>query len=212
MDWTTISDNLALTSEWKLIDLSDHDLIKITALSKPVYSNTISTSGRFELAQFDFDNSCINLRAVRWEPFSLILELPKPDFFEVNKLGLRLAPDFATFPLKIEGSNMSITSTANRSSIANKAVEKNMASMTIDVTPVEGLPINLKRRGLIVTNSQTMNIILGYSNGVSAVPGKNFAIIPPGETYANEIAYTGAIWITAETGKAVLQPAIELEV
>jgi hypothetical protein len=212
MDWTTISDRLILTDEWQLINLSDFDLIKIITLGKPTYSNTISTSGRFEIAQFDSDNSCINLRAIRWESFSLILELPKPDFFDVNKLGLRLAPDFASFPLKIEGSNMSITSTANRSSIANKAVEKNMASMTVDVTPVEGLPINLKRRGLIVTNNQPMNIILGYSNGVSAVAGKNFAVIPPGETYANEIAYTGAIWITSESGKAALQPAIELEV
>jgi hypothetical protein len=212
MDWTTISDSLFLTSEWQLIDLGEFDLVKLTTLSRPEYTNTISVSGRFEIAQFDSDNSCINLRAIRWESFSLLLELPKPIYFEKNKLGIKLAPDFAPFPIKIEALTMSITNSQNRSSIANAAKERNFASMTADATAIEGLPINLKRRGLIVTNNQTMNIVLGYSNTVSVAAGKNFAVIPPGETYANEIAYTGAIWITTEAGKAVNQPAIELEI
>jgi hypothetical protein len=209
MDWTIISDSLLLTSEWQLIDLTEFNLVKLTTLGRPEYTNTISVSGRFEIAQFDSDNSCINLRAIRWESFSLLLELPKPDYFEKNKLGIRLAPDFAPFLLKVEGKTVSITS--SKGSVGNKVKVGTFVAMSADATPIIAVAANEKRRGIIVTNTHTSNYILGYDNTVSAAPGKHFAIIPPGETYESNVTYTGVIWQTTEAGKNVNQPYIEIE-
>jgi hypothetical protein len=211
MDWMTISDRFTLTDSWHLIDLEDFDLIKITALDKPTYTNTISTSGRFELAQFDSDNSCINLRAVRHETFSLIFELPKPSFFEKNNLGLKLAPDFAPFSLEIKGLKSDMSLTTSKVSPASKATTRTFDPMVTDITPVKGAAVNDKRRGIIVTNSHTSNLILGYSNAVTSLPGKNFAVIPPGETYESNVSYTGEIWYTTELTKTTNQSYIELE-
>lgn len=211
MVWTSLSDSLQLSNDWQLLDLGDASLVRILTLSAPLTPALISTSGRFEIAQFDTDKSCIGLRAVRWESFPLIFELPKPVYFESNKLGLRLAPDFAAFTIKIEVSDMSITSSKNPVSVAAVAKEKSMVPMTVDLTAVEALPANPKRRGLIVQNASSSLMILGYTNAVSATAGKNFAQIPPGETYSSEIPYTGAIWMTTDVGKIAANSAIELE-
>ncbi len=211
MAWTILSGSILLTQVWQKIELEDFDLIRIKTLTEPEYTNNISKAGRFEIAQFDAENNCFSLKAIRWEGFPVIYNVPKPVFFDTQLLGIRLAPDFAPFTVKIEAQEMSVTTTSDKGSIATIATTKGYAAMPSPVTPYKAIAQNPKRKGLVIPNPHSSNLIIGFSNTVSATGGRNFAVVPPSETYEANVGYTGDIWFQVSAGQLPAGEFVELE-
>jgi hypothetical protein len=199
MDLMILSDNLTLSSAWQYSELGEINLIKITPLSSPAKRNGLSVFGRYEIGQFNALEEGTNFRAIRLEEKACFFPLLQPPFLSEHILGIRLAPDFAPFTVKIEGLIMPVT---NSSSVPKKVVTTQAIVVLAADTSKKILIANDKRVGISIRNKTNGNIALEAFDGIDFAAKNYFAYVPIGELYESGLNFTGDVWVKGEAGVA----------
>jgi hypothetical protein len=185
MDWMTLSEDLTLSTIWQFTELNDANFYRITSLSNPVNTNRAEVFGRYEIGQFDSSGNAFNLKAARHENFPAIFSIPKPQFFNEQRLGIRIAPNSFPFRVKIEGLIMPISSIdPTSSSMATTLIAAPVADAVI-------LAANPDRLGMIIRNTTTKALFIDFD---AAVTLTDYAVqIAVGASYEPPCRFVGAV-------------------
>lgn len=194
MAWTIFRDNLLLSGSWQLLEASEAQLYRFTVLSGDFGA---SGTGRYEVGQFDTDGSGYGLKTYRTEPYGLIIPLKKPNFFETQRLGLRIPLGFNPFTLKIEVNDMPYSSIGNPEG-ATSAVSSTVAASVTAVVLAAADPDTKK---LVFTNTSNRSLFLDYDGDVTTTSWTDE--VKTNVKFEMPVAFAGevkGIWASGATG------------
>jgi hypothetical protein len=75
------------------------------------------------------------------------------------------------------------------------------STVNVTTTATQLIPANTPRKGLVLRNSGSGNVGIGFDNTVTLT--NNLVVIPKGGTYEFETNYTGAIWMIGSVAQVI---------
>jgi hypothetical protein len=194
MTWTTLLEELLLTGSWQKAPESEFSLYRFSYVSGDLSPTGFS---RYEVGQFDEDNSAFNLRSYRTESFGHVVVLRKPEFFDTQRLGFRMPSGFNPFILKVEVNDMPF-SVAGNASGASSTQRKTVPYSVADVALVDANP---ERKLVTIQNTSNRVLYIDFDGAVTTTDFA-FSIVANG-IYEMPIGFTGeirGIWASGGSG------------
>jgi hypothetical protein len=192
MAWTTLLEELRLSSFWQFAPESEAETYRFSVLSGDFGASGI---GRYEIGQFDTDGSGYALKSYRTESFGLIVQCKKPDLFETQRLGFRVPIGFNPFVLKVEINDMPLNTPPEGAPTSSTATAVTVPS---SITAGVLIAANPSRKALTIQNVSTAILYLDFDGNVSTT---SYAVrLVAGANYEAPINFTGAvhgIWAAA---------------
>jgi hypothetical protein len=194
MAWTTLLDTFLLSNLWQFAPASEAELYRFSFVTGDLGANGI---GRYEVGQFDGNGSGYALKSYRTETFGLIIVCKKPNFFETQRLGLRVPSEFNPFTLKIEVNDMPYSSIGNPEA-ATAATSRDVNASTTAVVMATADP---DTKVLVFENKSSKSLYLGY--GIDPTATVSSDEVKANVKFEMPVAYAGeikGIWATGATG------------
>jgi hypothetical protein len=185
MSWITLNEGLLLSDSWQYLPVHEGQIYRFSFVSGTPSPSGI---GRYEVGQFDEDGSGFALRAYRTETFGSIIQCVKPNFFESQHIGLRLAVGFNPFVVKAEVNDMPLTTSFEGFVKSDTIVATTIAAVTAAAILV---PANPNRKALSIHNTGTGNLFIDIDGGVTTT--SYMTRIPTQGYFETPVAFLGAI-------------------
>jgi hypothetical protein len=190
-------ETLTLSSNWQFCSESEFGLYRLTPLTEATSLTGNVITGRYEVGQFDADGTGYGIRAFRRESFGVIFQLVKPQFFDTQRIGLRVPTSFYPFEMKIEVNDMSFYSSGNPAGASISVTTQVPASTTAVVISAA----NPDRKMYSITNQSAKSLFLDFDTEVTLTA---YAYeVKPGVVYEMPVPFLGdvrGIWAAGATG------------
>jgi hypothetical protein len=183
--WTNFLNEFPISRNWSYTPETEAEVFRFSVVSGDFGASGI---GQYEVGQFDADGSGYFLRRYRTEPFGLIVQCKTPVLFETHRLGFRVPIGFNPFVLKVEVSDMPISTPGDQNLQSASVVSTTVPATT---TAVQLVAANPNRKALSIQNASTAVLFIDFDGTVSTTSFQ--ARLASQANFEPPVNYTGAI-------------------